>query len=212
MWFKDLIYWVLSLKFFVILFLISIIPIVLIIIYPQEIYFLFTGYVLQLCGMILTIDGLLRLRLYFNKPRLKDIFVHRFKQFPFPKLKNKSVEVTAETGRVVARPLTAKTEAWASDYPELSIEERFERLLQNVVRLKEQQSSLEKDLSNLNNSFNKHVKQIHNQNKHQEDRLKKFVESAHINDIHISLIGLFLITIGLFLNMVPSISKIITFI
>lgn len=208
MWIKDLIYWLLSLIFFLILFVIFIIPIALIIISPYEIYFLFTGYILQLFGMILTIVGLLRIRVYFNKPCLKDVFVVRLKQFPFPAWKNKSVEITPETGRIAAHPLTAKTEAWARDDPELSIEERFERLLQNVLRLKEEQSGLQKDITNLNNNFNKHVKQIQNQRKLQEDRLKKFVESAHTNDICISLVGLFLITIGLVLNMIPSITKI----
>lgn len=146
-----------------------------------------SGYVLQFLGMIFAIRGLLGVRVHFGQPPLWQIFVHWLKRFPKWK---KITVVDVKPGFVSTRGLTGKVEVWAPDKQGQPLENRFERLLENLNRLKKIQDNHSKSIEKMENNFNEHVKKVKDENKDMEERIKSEVEWLYTNDFMTSLVGL----------------------
>ena len=156
-----------------------------------------SGYVLQFLGMIFAIRGLLGVRVHFGQPPLWQIFVHWLKRFP--QWKKISV-IDVKPGFVSAGGLTGKVEVWAPDKPELPLEKRVEKILDNVNRLKKVQDKQSESIEKMEYNLKEHQKKMKDENKNMEERIKDEVEWLYTSDFMTSLVGLVWLIVGIFLS------------
>ncbi|UZJ44991.1 hypothetical protein OOT55_02745 [Marinimicrobium sp. C6131] len=156
-----------------------------------------SGFVLQLIGMLLAIRGLLLIRAHFRQPLLRDLLIKWIKRFP-----NWKGRVVRGAGVAAAMNATGTADltAWTPDNPEHSLEKRVDAIVENLSRLRESQSQQNIILRELKGSHEKHIKETAEETQRLEKDLRADLESLHTSDIVTSLVGLVLLTFGIFLS------------
>ena len=155
------------------------------------------GYGLQIIGMIFAIRGLLSIRTHFDQPLLRTIFIYWLKRFPKWK-QNVVIGVgAAEMKSMVGK---ARAEVWTPDNPEHPVEQRVEALVENLERVRKEQREHTECIDKLQDSHEKHKKEVAEQSKKIEEDIRSDLESLHTNDIVVSLVGLVWLTVGISLS------------
>lgn len=165
------------------------------------------GWALQVLGMILAIRGLLKIRTHFGQPSFWKIFSKWLKRFP--KFKKKTV---IEPGITDTVSVSDKVEAtvWSPDDPNLLIESRIHRLVNNLERLREKQDKLENDVEELRIKLGSYQRNFTEDIKKQAERILSDSEKLHTNDIDLSIVGLLWLTIGISMStMAPEVYKLL---
>lgn len=155
------------------------------------------GYGLQIIGMIFAIRGLLSIRAHFDQPLLRTIFIDWLKRFPKWR---QDVAIDVGTAEMTAAGMKARGEVWAPDNPENSIEKRVEALVKNLDRVRKDQREQSEHIDNLQDSHEKHKKEVAAQSKKIEEDIRSDLESLHTKDIVVSLVGLVWLTVGISLS------------
>jgi hypothetical protein len=155
------------------------------------------GLALQLIGMIFAVRGLLAVREHFGQPRLRNLFVQWMKRFP--KWKSR---VTSDLSMVssIESTMNFTAEIWMPDNPDSSMEKRVEAVISNLERIREMQTNQSQILQDLKTSQDEHAELVAKQTKKLEESLRSDLETLHTGDILTSLVGLFLLTVGIFLS------------
>jgi hypothetical protein len=153
-----------------------------------------SGYVLQFIGMIFAIRGLLSIREHFGQPLLRVLLVGWFKRFP--KLK-KNVVVGVGTVQLPMIGVKGRAEVWESDDPKKPIEQRVERILRNIERIRDEQRIHSELIDKLKGSHEEHKKKTTEQTKKMEEDIREELESLHTSDLITSLVGLVWLLVGI---------------
>lgn len=98
----------------------------------------------------------------------------------------------------------ARAEIWAKDDPNLSTEERLEKVIHNLERIREEIGKHYFDIDDLNKNLERLRKESDNRDKEVEERLRNELKRLHTQDILTSLVGLFLLTVGITLSTLSS--------
>lgn len=164
------------------------------VIWSSEVSIRSSGYVLQFIGMLFAIRGLLGIRAHFGQPLLRILFLNWLKRFPKWK-RNVVIDVGAGHFRVAG--LKASMEVWSPDDPNLPIEERVEKIINNLERIRIEQGAHAKLIDGLKDSHEEHKKKITEQTRKIEENIRTELESSHTSDLITSLVGLVWLTIGI---------------
>jgi len=152
------------------------------------------GYGLQFIGMLFAIRGLLGIRAHFGQPLLRELLFNWFKRFPKWK---RNVVISVGTAHIGLSGMRARAEVWSPDNPDLSIEERVERIIRNLERIRIEQGTHATLIDDLKDSHEKHKKKITEQTKEMEENIRTELESLHTSDLITSLVGLVWLTAGI---------------
>lgn len=156
------------------------------------------GYVLQLFGMALAIQGLLNIWKYFRQPKLRTIFIRWLKQFPSW---NKGQTISAdEMFRNQNEFYPGRVEAWRPDKPDQSPEDRIDAIVKNLDWVRIELGKLQIVQSNLSESHESHKKQVSEEIKVTKDEVNSKLESSQTSDLLPSLVGLVWLTVGITLS------------
>lgn len=156
-------------------------------------YIRWSGWMLQLLGMLLAINGLLKVRSYFISETLYELFVNWLNRFPTGKGKT-----FTQTGNInLNLRVKAQQGLWSSDNVNLSIEERIERIIENINRIKEKQNKHANDIDDLKVSDEKIMKTVEEADKKVEESIESNLKSLHTDGFITSLAGLLWLTVGL---------------
>jgi ABC-type antimicrobial peptide transport system permease subunit len=171
----------------------------------NSLYFMFSGYCLQILGMIFAIRGVFKIRRYFNQPSIKEllsVWIHRF-----PRFKIHSVTSTINLKSKLKVSEGIQVETWTSDNPEAPIKERFEKTLENINRLKRIQREQTNQINELENKHESFSNDQENKLKKQKKEIYTKLKESHINGIFISLFGLLFIVTGILMTFLAEILK-----
>jgi len=152
------------------------------------------GYVLQFIGMVFAIRGLLGIRAHFGQPLLSVLFLNWIKRFPKWK---RNIIIGVGTAHMGLSGMKARVEVWNPDDPSLPIEERVDKTIQNLERIRTEQGTHAKLIDDLKNSHEEHKKKTAEQTKIVEENIRTELESLHTNDLITSLVGLVWLTTGI---------------
>jgi hypothetical protein len=160
----------------------------------DEVSIRFAGYVLQVIGMIFAIRGLLGVRAHFGQPHLKQLLLEWLKRFPKWK---ENVVVGAMSGVMSIGSMKARGEVWSPDNPDQPIEKRIEAIVNNLDRIRTEQTAHYKSIEELRDSHEEHKKNVAKENKSMEENIRTDLESLHTSDLTTSLVGLIWLTVGI---------------
>jgi len=164
-----------------------------------------SGYLLQFIGMVFAIRGLLGIREHFGQPLLRKLLINWFKRFP--KLK-RNVVVGVAAANIAIMSGKARAEVWNPDDPEKPLEERIEKIIRNVERIRCEQRTQSELIDKLEDSHEEHKKKITEQTKKMKEDIRSDFESLHTNDLITSLVGLVWILVGISMStMAPELYK-----
>ena len=152
------------------------------------------GYVLQFIGMLFAIRGLLGIRAHFGQPLLRELFFNWLKRFPKWK---RNVVIGVGAGHMGLAGMKARVEVWSPDDPSLPIDERIEKIINNLDRIKIEQGAHAKLIDDLKDSHEEHKKKTKEQTRKIEENIRTELESLHTSDLIISLVGLVWLTAGI---------------
>ena len=150
-----------------------------------------SGYILQLIGMAFAIRGLLGIRAHFGQPLLSMLFFNWFKRFPKWK---RNVIVGVGAAHMGITGMKARAEVWSPDNPDLPIEERVGKIINNLERIRAEQGAHAKLIDELKDSHEEHKKQTTEQAIKMEENIRTELETLHTSDLITSLVGLVWLT------------------
>ncbi|MGH9438614.1 MAG: hypothetical protein ACRD22_12165 [Terriglobia bacterium] len=195
-WIKALGIWIYEAKLALLWLLVIAVAVYLgCIVWHREVAIRVAGYSLQLLGMILTINSLLRIRIYFGRPDLRTLFVIWIKNFP--KWKRRYISVADGGHFNVKLGVAAAAKSWTPDNPDQSLEKRIEGILRNLNRINEIQNGHAMKISTLQAALEEHRLITAEETHNSEKRMRSDLESLHMSDWTISLIGLIWLTVGI---------------
>lgn len=152
------------------------------------------GYVLQFIGMLFAIRGLLGIRAHFGQPLLRELFFSWLKRFPKWK---RNIVIAVGTAHMGLAGMKARVEVWSPDDPSLPIEERIEKIITNLDRIRMEQGAHAKLIDDLKDSHEVHKKKITEKTEKLEKNIRTELESLHTNDLITSLVGLVWLMAGI---------------
>ena len=152
------------------------------------------GYVLQVIGMLFAIRGLLGIRAHFGQPMLRDLFIDWLKRFPKWK---RNVVIGLGAAHLGMAGLKARVEVWNPDDPSLPVDQRIQKIISNLDRLRAEQATHAKLIEDLKDSHEEHKKKIAEQTQKIEENIRAELESLHTSDLITSLVGLVWLTVGI---------------
>lgn len=153
------------------------------------------GYVLQFIGMIFAIRGLLGVRAYFGQPLLRQLFLDWLKRFP--KWKRDAVIGSSRVVMVGHGSLIVRGGVWSPDNPDQPIEKRIEGILNNLEQIRKAQRAHDGAIEELRDRHEEHKKNVKQENKNMEKKIRSDLEYLHTSDIITSLVGLIWLTVGI---------------
>ena len=160
-----------------------------------------TGIVLQLCGMVFAINGLLRIRTHFRQVPLKKLFVKWLKHFP----KWNRARVVGATGVSMSAAVgKAHVSIWINDDPTQPIEERITGIVSNLERIRATQDSHTIRIDNLGDSHEAHKKHVAVESEKMKREIHSDLEALHTSDLSTSIVGLVWITAGITMSAMAS--------
>lgn len=154
----------------------------------------FSGYVLQLIGMIFAIRGLLSIRAHFGQPLLRRMFFEWLKQFP--KWKRDTV-IGAAASMTAVSGMKARAEVWTADNAGYPVEKRIEGIVQNLEKIRVELRQHASTIDKLIDDYEKHKKLLIEQTQQLEKNIRSELESLHTSDLITSLVGLVWLTVGI---------------
>lgn len=156
------------------------------------------GFVLQLLGMVFAIRGLLGVRVHFGHEPLRTLFVDWLKRFPRWQRNTVISMGAANMGSMTG--MKASLEVWAKDDSTLALEQRVERLVNNLERVRTEQRHHAELIDNLRSEHEEHKKLVADQTKNLEHDLRSDLEKIHTSDLITSLVGLVWLTAGIIMS------------
>ena len=161
--------------------------------FPGELNIRVAGYMLQVGGMVVAINSLLTIRMYFKQKTLKELFIDWLKRFPKWK---KDYTLKLEPGEFCIVGDSVRMSLWAEDDPAQTVEERIDRIVKNLIRLRQEQDQQYGCIEKLK-SKNETLKEDTIKNNEQlEHKIMTELESLHTDDILIAFVGLIWVLIG----------------
>lgn len=191
---KEICIWILEIR----IIFVGIIPIVTAILLSffwsrGELDIRFAGYVLQFGGMMLAMNSLLALRMYFNQKTLRELFIDWLKRFPKWK---KTYILKPKPFKMPIVGLYARMSEWAEDDPAQTVEERIGQIVKNLKNLRQGQNQQYDCIEKLISENKTLKKDTIKKNEQLEQKIMTTLESLHTDDILIALFGLIWILIG----------------
>ncbi|MCU7828250.1 MAG: hypothetical protein KZQ85_04220 [Candidatus Thiodiazotropha sp. (ex Myrtea sp. 'scaly one' KF741663)] len=195
LWIKSVWHWLVEAKLaFMCLLVITAAIMLGFVTWSSETSIRFAGYVLQFIGMLFAIRGLLSIRAHFGQPLLRELFINWLKRFPKWK---RNVVIGAGTAHAGLAGMKARVEVWSPDDPSLPIEERIEKIINNLDKIRIEQGAHAKLIDDLKDSHEEHKKLIAEKTKKIEENIHDELESLHTSDLITSLVGLVWLTAGI---------------
>lgn len=156
-----------------------------------------SGYLLQLAGMLITIQGLNAVRKHFNPSPFYKLFISWLKRFPIQK---KHYVEASGTNIIGTSILEAKGHVWTPDKPELRLEERMAALVKNQERLKKDMEKQDQQINILNKNFLENKTQTKKDLQGLDQKYHATLEDIHLTGMSIYFVGLIWLTIGISLS------------
>jgi len=152
------------------------------------------GYALQVVGMFFAIRGLIGIRSHFEQPLLRQLFVNWLKRFPKWK---RNVVIGTGSAQIAIMSGRARAEVWTPDDPDQPVENRIQRILRNLERIRKVQGEHAQIFEELRIHLEEHKKKVAEESKNMEEKIRLDLESLHTNDVIVALVGLVWLTVGL---------------
>ena len=153
-----------------------------------------SGFGLQIIGMVFAINGLLKIRDYFDQSTLIELsfaWWHRFPKW------EKHCVIETKGGTIVITGMGTRIEVWASDNPEDSLEKRIDGVVKSLERLKEEQKNISDKFDELQGNQEKNQKEHDLAIVNVEKKSRADLKSSQTDGILESLIGLVWLTFGI---------------
>ena len=179
---------------FISLLVLSVIMFTSLCIWPSENHIKWAGFLLQLSGTFIAVTGLLRLREHFNQTPLQGLFYDWLKRFPKWEYRATGALGVGFINGLQGRALGIQ---WVLDDPNLTIEERFEKVLRNLECLKNGLTENSISLIKLQDDHREHKVKVAEDNKKIEKKFNSELEHTLTGDVLKSLMGFVWLIFGM---------------
>lgn len=151
------------------------------------------GWFLQIAGILLALDSLRDLRVYFGHPPLRTALWAWFKRMPRCR---RSAIMDMKAGSLNLSGMRAKLDLWATDKPEESLENRVELILRNLEYLREDQQEHSQSLERIKIALHEQETETAKKRELLERDIRADLESLHTGDFLRAFVGIFWLAVG----------------
>lgn len=161
---------------------------------PTEQGFRFSGFALQVVGMMFAVTGLLKIRTHFDQPSLRQLIRDWCQRFPKWRQHH---TLEAEAGRYRLTASRPRLSVWAQDNPDHTAEQRIHAIAQNQERVRQELSEIFNQHTRLETEVRQRAEEHESALETVREEARSDLETVHTSDIVISLVGLLWLTVGI---------------